>query len=227
MQMNGIMGGIYTITEWIMRLAITNLLWLLFNTPVIFFGLNLLIVDTTGEIIFFSVILAILLPLSFFPATMAMFSLIRKWVMGEEDIRIVPSFWNYYKKNYVRSMLGGFIITIIWVILLVDYYYFVNFVNDLFKYFFYALSLFLIMFNIHFFSNNVHFHIKLSLSLKNSLLMTLKNPVISLFVVLINILIVVISFKIVPFLIPLFMGSLISIISFLAFYTISLRLPSS
>lgn len=227
MRTDGFIGGVYVITEWIMRLAVTNLLWVLFNIPIIFVGLNLLIVDSTSEFIFLCTIIMGLLPFFFFPATMSMFALIRRWIMKELDIPIIRSFWKHYKENYIRSMLGGFIIVFIWAVLLVDYYYFVNFVNDLTKYFFYALFTYLVMFTIQFFSNTVHFQTKLLPSLKNSLLMTLKNPLISLAVSFINILIVVISFKLAPFLIPFFMGALITSFSFIVFYKLSLRLHSN
>lgn len=224
MRTDGLIGVLYIITEWIMRLAVTNLLWVLFNVPIIFIGLNLLVVDSTDQFIFLCVVVLVLLPFFFFPATMSMFAVVRGWIINEADVKIIRSFWKHYKMNYVRSMFGGIIIVLIWAVLLVDYYYFVNFISDLIKYLFYALFFFLIMFTIHFFSNTVHFHSKLLPSLKNSLLMTLKNPIISLIVTFINILIIVISFKLAPFLIPFFMGSLITCISFMAFNKISLRL---
>ena len=227
MRTDGLMGGLYVITEWAMRLAVTNLLWLLFNVPIIFVGLNLLITDTTGDIIFFSAIIMILLPFFFFPATTAMFALVRRWILNEVDVPLIRSFWKYYKENYARSMLGGFIIVVIWAILLIDYFYFINVVNDLLKYLFYALFFFVAMFTVHFFSNTVHFQTKLLASLKNALYMTLKNPIISLFITLLNIIIVVISLKIAPFLILFFTASLITCISFIAFYKISLRTSTS
>jgi uncharacterized membrane protein YesL len=223
MRTEGLFGGLYIITEWATRLAVTNLLWLFFNIPIIFVALNLLITDTNGEFIFFSAIIMILLPFFFFPATTAMFALVRRWILNEVDIPLVRSFWKYYKENYVRSMLGGFVIVLIWAILLIDYFYFVNFVNDLLKYFFYALFFFVAMFTIHFFSNTVHFQTKLLTSLKNALYMTLKNPIISLIVTLMNIILVVISLKIAPFLILFFTGSIITCISFFAFFKVSLQ----
>ncbi|WP_172370417.1 YesL family protein [Sporosarcina jiandibaonis] len=223
MRTEGLFGGLYIITEWATRLAVTNLLWLFFNIPIIFVGLNLLFTDTTGEFIFFSAIIMIMLPFFFFPATTAMFAVVRRWVLNEEDIPLVRSFWKYYKENYVRSMLGGFVIVLIWAILLIDYFYFVNFVNEFLKYFFYALFFFVAMFTIHFFSNTVHFQTKLQISLKNALYMTLKNPIISLVVTLMNIIIVIISLKIAPFLILFFTASIITCISSFAFFKVSLQ----
>src|SRR5690625_6075648 len=103
--------------------------------------------------IFISTMTIILLPFVFFPATTAMFSVIRRWIIGEVDVRIITPFWQYYKSNYVRSMLAGLAVMLIWIIFLLDYYYFVNFVHEGFEYLFYGLFIFLFMFTIHFFSN--------------------------------------------------------------------------
>src|SRR5690625_5662858 len=105
MQTNGIIGGLYTITEWATRLALTNILWLIFNIPVLLSVLTLLIVTSMHDLIFISAITVILLPLFFFPATSAMFAVIRRWIIGEVDVRIISSFWQHYKRNYVRSMV--------------------------------------------------------------------------------------------------------------------------
>lgn len=223
MRTDGLFGALYVISEWATRLAVTNILWLLFNVPVLLVCLNLLITDTTGEFIFFSGITLFLLPFFFFPATMSMFALVRRWFLKEVDIPLARSFWQYYKENYIRSMLGGFIIVLIWIILLLDYFYFVNQVHNLLKYFFYALFFFVMMFTIHFFSITVHFKLKLFSSLKNAMYMTLKNPILSLVVALLNIAIVMFSIKVATFLILFFTASLITCISFITFYKISLQ----
>lgn len=223
MKTDRLFSGLYVVTEWVMRLAVTNLLWLLFNIPIMFIALNLFITETTSEYIVICAMIMALLPFFFFPATTAMFALVRRWILNEPDIPLIRSFWKYYKENYVRSMLGGLIIVFIWAILLIDYFYFVNNVHDLLKYIFYALFLYLAMFTIHFFSNTVHFHTKLRSSLKNALYMTLKNPIASLIVILMNLFIVVVSVKIVTFLVLFFTASLIALLSFLVFYYISLR----
>jgi len=177
------------------------------------------------DLIFISAITVILLPLFFFPATSAMFAVIRRWIIGEVDVRIISSFWQHYKRNYVRSMVGGIAIILIWVIFLLDYYYFVNFVHERFEYLFYGLLIYLFMFTIHFFSNTAHFDMHVRLTLKNSLLMTLKNPVLSFIISVISLFILFISFSFAPFLIPFFMGSFIAIISFTGFYRVCLNIP--
>lgn len=223
MKTDGLMGIIYIITEWLTRLAVTNLLWLFFNIPIFIVALNLFIVDSTGEMIFYIAVIMFMLPFFSFPATTAMFALIRRWALHEVDIPLVRSFWKYYRLNYVRSLLGGLVIVGIWAILLIDYYYFTTNFHDALKYLFFALFIYMTMFTLHFFSNTVHFDTKLGQSLKNSFYMALKNPITSLIVVLLNLFIVVISVKVLPFLLIFFTASLVAGLSFMAFHMISLH----
>ncbi|MGF7089061.1 putative membrane protein YesL [Kroppenstedtia sanguinis] len=89
------MSRIFNICDWIMKLAIVNLLWLVF---------------TIAGLVIFGVA----------PATVAMFSVIRKWIMGEEDIPIFKSFWKYYRTDFLKSNLLGLTFFLIGCILYVD-----------------------------------------------------------------------------------------------------------
>lgn len=62
-----------------------------------------------------------LLILGFFPATVAMFSISRKWVRGEEDIPVISSFWSEYKKVFVKSNVFGWGVALIGGLLYVNY----------------------------------------------------------------------------------------------------------
>ena len=42
MEMRGMMGGFYKISEWIMRLSVTNLLWIVCSLPIWYLLLVLL-----------------------------------------------------------------------------------------------------------------------------------------------------------------------------------------
>nr|WP_052044317.1 DUF624 domain-containing protein [Alkalihalobacillus alcalophilus] len=65
---------LYTISDWIMRLAYINLLWLLFMI------IGLFIVG-------------------FMPATVAMFTVIRMLLMKEESVPIFKTFLTFLKRN--------------------------------------------------------------------------------------------------------------------------------
>src|SRR5690606_25577463 len=117
----GLMGGFYRISEWIMRLSVTNVLWILTAFPVFFFVLNLFIAQTEEQVQASLLAIAVLAPFTLFPSTSAMFSLARKWVMGDADVPLFKTFFPSYKENYLQSMLGGLFFTILLTILFFNF----------------------------------------------------------------------------------------------------------
>src|SRR5690625_4717396 len=234
MRANGLMGSLYHISEWVMRFLVTNLLWLIFNLPIVYLAVHLIIVENISELVMVTITIAVLMPFIFFPATVAMFAVTRKWVMKEIDIPIIRSFWNYYKENYLRSMLVDLILSMIWIIYVLDYYYFMLLISESFTYtlFFFLSFLFLIVlvflvaFTFNFISFTVHIHERLVMSLKDTLIFTIGSPLISLSISVVNAFIVYISFSVYTFLIPFFMGSLIAFVSFTFFNLIYLKVTS-
>ncbi|BAM48249.1 hypothetical protein AXY_21170 [Amphibacillus xylanus NBRC 15112] len=63
------------------------------------------------------------------PATVALFAVIRQWIKGEKDLRLISLFWRYYKADFFRANL-------IWLIYLAVFY--VIYVNYMFVEFYYA-----------------------------------------------------------------------------------------
>ncbi|WP_226529639.1 YesL family protein [Metabacillus niabensis] len=78
METSGWTGGIYRICDWISKLAYINLLWMFF---------------TLAGLILFGIA----------PSTVALFTIIRKWMMGEHNISIFSSFWNVYKREFKKA----------------------------------------------------------------------------------------------------------------------------
>lgn len=88
-------NSLFTLTEWITKFAYLNLLWMLFSLiGLLFFGI--------------------------FPATVAMFAVIRKWLLGQSDIAIFPYFWKIYKQEFLKSNLMGLVVAFFAMILYVD-----------------------------------------------------------------------------------------------------------
>ncbi|MDV2686172.1 DUF624 domain-containing protein [Alkalihalophilus lindianensis] len=79
MQIGGVAGGIYKVCDWLMKLAILNLIWLLF----VVMGLGL-----------FGV----------FPATVAMLYVLKCWVRTEE-CKTFSYFASVYKQSFVKANL--------------------------------------------------------------------------------------------------------------------------
>ncbi|CAG9620943.1 YesL family protein [Sutcliffiella rhizosphaerae] len=88
MEMGGLWGGFYNISQVIMRLAYLNILWILFTL--------------LGGILF-----------GIMPATTALFAVIRKYRQGFSDLPVFKTFWGYYKKEFLKSNVLGMLLFIL------------------------------------------------------------------------------------------------------------------
>lgn len=219
--MRGLMGGFYRISEWIMRLSVINVLWVICSIPFFFLLLSMMITpDATNEqLITMLWTLAIVAPFTLIPATAAMFAVTRKWVMGDEDVPLFKTYFRSYKENYKQSMLGGLIFLIIGAIMIVNFQFYSGRTDGL-----RWLSLVFLSFGvifaaafINFMSMIVHFHMKLFQLVKNAFIMTLGQPLMSVGVLITNGFIIYMSGRF-TFLIPFFMGTLCAYTSFWYFH---------
>jgi uncharacterized membrane protein YesL len=97
MQNNMAFGKLYNGCEWIMKLAYINLLWILFSL---------------GGLIVFGV----------FPATVSLFSIVRKWLVNKEsDLPIFHTFFQIYKNEFFKVNKLGLILVIFGLFLYYDY----------------------------------------------------------------------------------------------------------
>ncbi|OZU88291.1 hypothetical protein CIL03_11595 [Virgibacillus indicus] len=93
--MNGFVNGFYNFSVWITRLAYVNLLWVAFTI----LGLGIL---------------------GLFPATAAMFAVVRKWMMEDEDIPIFKTFWKSYRIEFKKANVVGYILLLIGYVLFAE-----------------------------------------------------------------------------------------------------------
>src|SRR5699024_12288098 len=89
---------LYNILEWITKFDYVNLLCFVFTLA--------------GGII-----------LGFYPATVAMFAMVRDWLRGKSDVPILKTDWNYYKTDFFKSNLLGIFINILIELFAVDIFY--------------------------------------------------------------------------------------------------------
>lgn len=225
MQMRGFIGVLYIVAEWLMRIAVANLLWCIVNIPIIYIALSLFLVEMIGELVQVGILITILLPFFFFPASTALVDLFYQWVIQKKDISIIRPFLQSLKNYYVKSMLGGIVLTVIWLIFIVDFYYFARSGLVIVEYFLYLLMIFLIVVTLYFFSVIVHSkEKKVFVILKQALISTISRPFLSFALAVISMIAVYISVNILTFLLPLFLGSFIALISCLAFhYTLHVK----
>jgi len=213
------MGGLYAISEWIMKFSMINLFWILFNIPIVFLLLNLLFIEQKEALPFLLIPIILLMPILFFPATTPMFGMVRGWISKDEgSSHLFKSYWGYYKENYKRSALIGLILTLAWMIWAADVYYFFNDNNSIMMFLFMIMGIILYVFSINLFSVTVHYHMKLFTALKNTLLLTIGSPVLFIAVAISSGVVLYISLNVFRFFLPFLTGSLIAFLSFSAFY---------
>jgi uncharacterized membrane protein YesL len=218
MVLGGLMGGIYRILEWVRRFSLTNILWLFVNIPVVYFSLNLLYLKNPYGIVQIVIILTILVPLLFFPATTAMFGIVRLWIVEREDPLIVKSFFNYFKQYYLRSVLGGFIMGPVWGIFIFNFHYYSGKIGFIAVITFIILALFLFVITGHFFAHTVHSEMGLFESLKSSIYLCLGNILHTIAIGLTLFFILYVSIYHVTFLIPSCIGTVFTFTAFFGYY---------
>ncbi|MCY9389791.1 DUF624 domain-containing protein, partial [Bacillus haynesii] len=99
MREKGVMAMIYGACEAIMKIAWLNGLWVLFTLG--------------GGIVF-----------GWAPSTAAMFTVVRKWLLGRTDAPVFKTFYQTYKKEFFKTNGLGFILFAAGTILFVNYQFF-------------------------------------------------------------------------------------------------------
>ncbi|WML41324.1 YesL family protein [Neobacillus sp. OS1-2] len=90
------MGKLFIVCEWMMKLAYLNLLWFLFSIA--------------GFLLF-----------GIMPATVALFTIIRKWLMKETDVPVWQTFLTAYRREFKRANGLGICLAISGVFLASDF----------------------------------------------------------------------------------------------------------
>ncbi|MNP17519.1 hypothetical protein D3C76_1099550 [compost metagenome] len=184
MEFKGAMGGLYRVTEWISRIAGSNILWALCSAPFLFFGVLKMIMLGTGagganEQITLNWAMGILAPFTVFPASAALFTVVRKWVMGNTDVGTFRTFFQGYKENYLKSMLGGVIYTLMFVIMYVDVTVYMTQMPN-FRIVGILMLVLMILLSVsmfNFFSIVVHYQMGFKQVMTNSILLTIARPI--------------------------------------------------
>ncbi|OLS37329.1 hypothetical protein BTR25_16040 [Bacillus sp. MRMR6] len=151
------MRGFYSISEWVMRLAYVNILWMIFSL------LGLVI-------------------LGFFPATVAMFAVVRKWVRKDLDVPVFKLFWTTYKAEFVKSNLLGLIIVFIGFVMYFNFTIIEATVIPIYKWLYIPYTIITavyILTLLYVFPVFVHFNIKLKEVIKNAFILMTVSPIVT------------------------------------------------
>ncbi|MBD8068689.1 YesL family protein [Bacillus sp. PS06] len=151
---HGFMGAVNNVLEWISRLALLNILWIFFT----FLGL---------------------IVLGFYPATVAMFSVVRKWAMGDFEASVTKVFWNSYKKEFKKSNLLGGVISSVGLVVFIDFLFLRQASPEVQSFLFVPFLLILILFIctlFYVFPMYVHYEMSIRDVLKNSFVVMVMRP---------------------------------------------------
>jgi uncharacterized membrane protein YesL len=142
-------GKLYKSMEFIMNAFLLNLLWLVLCLPI----------------------------LTIFPATTAMFGVVREW-KKQNDIRIFTAFFRLFQENFKQSFLIG----ILWLFftgLLLGDLIIINQLNSSVKYilfsFFFLMGILYLFVSIYIFPVLVHYQVTWKSAIKNALLLSISR----------------------------------------------------
>jgi uncharacterized membrane protein YesL len=195
--MNSLANRAYAATEWISKFAYLNILWIGFS-------------------------LAGLIVLGFFPATIAMFTIIRKWLKGETEVPIFRTFWTTWKSELFRSNGLGLLVAVVAGLIVFNLVFVERSANGFTSVIQIPIYLFMfaaIMTILYLFPVYVHFELKWFQMVKNSFLMMLISPIENI-VMITGIVAVLFVVKFIPALGFFFGGSLIAAIIMSAAYLV-------
>jgi len=182
---NVLIDGIYTFSNVILRLLYINVLWIVFS-------------------------LLGLVVLGFFPATVAMFTVMRKWQLDEFGFRVFETFWDTYKKQLLKANLLGYSLSFIGVILAADLLYLQNATHSFLQVLYFpvlAFSFLYVLSLLFVFPIYVHYEVKGFNILKNAFFISIITPFAT-FKMVIGLLLILYLFTVFPGAIILFIGSI-------------------
>lgn len=152
MEFTGLSGGFYKVSEWIMRIVYVNFLWMFFTL--------------IGFVI-----------LGIMPATIAMFTLIRRWYR-QEDFPTFQTYWQVYKQEFINGNKFGIIFGIILYLLYFNLQY-LSIISGTYHtimlFGFSLASLIFVVFLLYFFPVYVHFDLSFREYLRQTLMLGLIN----------------------------------------------------
>ncbi|GAB2569313.1 YesL family protein [Gracilibacillus alcaliphilus] len=184
--MSSFIAGYYQVSVWITRFAYLNLLWFVFSVA--------------GLVLF-----------GFLPATAAMFAVVRKWINKEHEVPIFQTFWQSYRKEFIKINLIGYVIFAVGYFLTIEFQILraqehIGYIIASFG----VLGLFLIYLIIllYLFPIFVHFKLRPLEYIKWAFLIGIGHPILTIFLLGVMIGILYLAYTVFPALLFFFGGSI-------------------
>lgn len=152
---DGFLGGFYRFGEIVLLLLYVNVLWIIFSL----LGLGVLGVG---------------------PSTIAMYTVFRRWSMGETDVPVFTTFWKAFKENFFQANALAIILIVMGYMLYVNRNYFQLdgvWFSIIIRYMILIVSLIYIVMFIYIFPIFVHYENTFVNHFKNSILLAIYHPI--------------------------------------------------
>lgn len=185
----GFIGKLYRIAEWIMLLAYANLLWILFTVVGVFI-------------------------LGFFPSTVGLYSVVRKWMLKGSDIPVWKTYWGAFRSEFVKANLVGYAFLLIGGVIYVDLRFFQHsdgMVFFILSYLFLMIFIIYMIMWLFLFPVYVHYELTVLQYIKQTFLIIFLRPLEAIMAI-IGSLVIYYLMGFVPGLMPFFCMSLIAIV---------------
>jgi uncharacterized membrane protein YesL len=157
----GLFGAFYRFGETVLLLLYVNFLWICFTL--------------LGLIIF-----------GFGPSTIAMFTVFRKWSMGESDVPVFTTFWESFRKDFWKANALGLTLLILACMLYVNLNYLElqgEWVTVISRYILLITAAIYVVMLVYIFPLYVHYENKFFVYFKNSILIAIYHPMRTIYVI--------------------------------------------
>jgi uncharacterized membrane protein YesL len=176
--------------DWALKLFLLNLLWILFSLIGLLIG-------------------------GIFPATVALFAVIRKLIMPNQDVPLFKLFWNTFKKDFIKANLLGYLLLVggfvLYVNLRVLQQLDSSLVNTLLSAATLIIAFLYLLTLLNVFPVFVHFNLKTIQHIKYAFILSIGKPLQSLLLIA-GVAVTIFVLLQVPGLIPVFGVSLLSLV---------------
>lgn len=191
MHVNGFITSLDRIAIWITRMVHLNILWILYTLLGLVIG-------------------------GIFPATIAAFGVVRKWLMDEQDIKVWETFRVIYKQEFLSANGLGWILSVIGVGLFLNFKMIEAFqgqVNPIIPFVFYLIIFLYLLIVVWTFPLKAHYEASVLRTIINALILGLTKVHISIIILIFLFAITYLSLEI-PMLILLSLFSLAVLVWF-------------
>ena len=215
---NKFLDKLYTVCQWVTKVYVSNLLWILFSIPVFITIYALAIQLNSNADIFMATfwpcitLIIVISPITLFPSTAALISIVRKWILKKEINSLFMDFVEGYKNNFKNSFKGGVVFAIVSFLLLTSIWLYGQlgtFMSIILYYLCIILLVLTCISSMFYISMIVHTESKWTIALKTSLIISIIYPLETIIMTVVTTSAIMLCMKY-TFLAPLIIGTFVT-----------------